>query len=93
VGEAASGNDAALADKMLVSAFADMIEGRATPPWTLASIPDEAEEPLATYLAVLIARPYNAQPLEGRGKARLRVLGLLYPDDRDPDVALTHEYY
>lgn len=71
----------ATGEVILDSAFA-ALQAEAAVSWTLATIPDIAVLPLAMVLAYDLALHNSVAPREARGRAVIRYLSVVRPDDR-----------
>lgn len=72
----------ATAETILESAFA-ALQAEAAVAWDLDSIPTIAMLPLAMVLAYDLAIHNSVAPREARGRAVIRYLGVVRPDDRE----------
>ena len=82
--EALSADQRAYAETTLETLTAEVAE-EAPVEWVSDSIPDKVFIPLANLLAAEIGPSYSV-PAEPRGRALIRLMAVIRPDDRDQEV-------
>lgn len=75
----------------LLDAIYDEIADETQPDFTIEDVPNIAATHLAMLLAVDLSPAYNRQPPASRGKAMLRLMGSIRPDNRQENTE--PEYY
>lgn len=90
--EAVTADQIAFGTNTLESLYEEL-KAMAYPTWDLTAVPDSAFNALARLLAVEIAPAYEVPARESRGKALVRLLALINPDDRADGVDTADPVY
>lgn len=89
-GDAVTAGESQMADAILESIYQEC--GEIAPmPWPLDAIPHEALFAMADYLAAELAPSFGMAAPTRPGRAKLRVMALMNPDNRRP--AVEAEYF